>query len=267
MIKELNPWMHQPITVAAKMGFLSRNVWQNLLCPGKPCWRNQKWRKLITRGLLATSTRYNHNSKMLVLTEKGRRIAEEMKLSPVFPPIADFISHDEAVLEIAIKLESEGLISSWRSEAELKRHNFAFRISTKQKCPDLLLELAVPGQKTILAVEVEQTRKSNERYREFLSRYKTYADVDTVIVLARSQVIIEAIKRVQNQTVYPQHLRPLVFGLLQECLEDPARRSLDFNGRPVSIQDVVMTLRRKRNANAQAMSKKLHQPLHSESGT
>ena len=253
MIEDLSPWMLPPIRCAAKMGFLSRTLWNNVMAKGLPSWRNEQWSLLKSRGLFASSSRYDHGDRTLVLTDKGRRAAEELNINSVISPIGDFISHDETAAEFALRLESDGLISSWWSESEIKRDNFKYTgashtMSRKSKFPDLVIRLAIPGEANLMAVEIEKTRKSNERYNEFVNKYKGLPDIDTVIVLAESKRIIDAIKKAQIRTSFPQHLRPFVFGLINEVMKNPGQATLDFDGKSVSLESAVQSLRTKRNS-------------------
>ena len=68
------------------------------------------------------------------------------------------------VAEFVLKLEAEGIISKCSPEQELKQSNYAdIRHASKKpntwKLPDLIIELAIPGEAKLLAVEFERTRK------------------------------------------------------------------------------------------------------------
>lgn len=255
MKEPLSPWMFAPIRCAAKIGFLSRYLWNNVIAHGNLSWRNEQWRILKSLGLFTNNTRYGNEDRILVLTTEGRRISKKLGVEAVMSPFADFISHDEIAAEFALRLEAEGVISSWLTEAELKRDGLShtpISHSTfgKSKLPDLILTLAIPGETNLMAVEIEKTQKESGRYNEFVNKYKGLADIDTVIILARTQRIVEAIRRAQIRMSFPQHLRPFVFGLIDDVMKSPARALLNFDGKSVSLDGAVQTLRAKRKSDA-----------------
>lgn len=260
------PWMIAPLRCASKMGFLSRNVWNNLIASGSATWKNDKWRALVSRGYFATSQRYNDAQNLLVLTCKGRRAAEALGLEPVSPPFSDYIPHDEMILEYALKLEAEGLISGWESEQEQRQKSYKPTQGTQKKSgvskfPDLVMRLAVPGQPTLIAVELERTRKSSERYKEFVKKYLTLADIDSVIVLAQNRKIIDAIKRAVVVTTYPQHMRAFSYGLISEAMKSPALAPLKCDQKVINLESAVASILRNRNAVTQLEALKLRSKL------
>lgn len=250
------------------MGFLSRNVWNDLVASGSITWKNDKWRALLSRGYFATSQRYNNAQSILVLTYKGRRAAEALGLEPVSPPLSDHIPHDEMIIEYVLRLEAEGLISGWHSERESKQDSYKHTQGTQKKSgvskfPDLIIRLAVPGQPTLIAVEIERTRKSSERYKEFVKKYLTLADIDSVIVLAQSQKIIDTIKRAVVGTSYPQHMRPFSYGFISEAIKSPSLAPLKCDQKVINLESVVATMLRSRNAETQLEALKLRSKLRS----
>ncbi len=246
-------WMILPVECAAKMGFFSKTVWDNALPPTKKAWRYEQWRTLHHSELFTHSSRFTGAYRLVILTEKGRSLAAQMGLSPVDPPIGDFIAHDELVMEYAVRIQKDKLIESWTSEQEMKRDGFKYSRdyqegNQKIKYPDLVIKLNVPGDPTFIAVEFERSRKDNRRYDEFTNKYKRRPNIDSVIILCKTQGIIDSIKRAQVRTSYPQKIRPMVFGLIDEVMKSPGQGKLEFDERPLTLEKTVQTLREKRNS-------------------
>jgi len=243
-------WMKLPITGASKLGFVSKNAWDSVAM-AKPSWSNERWRILQESGLFSRSLRYLRMDHILVLTEIGKRIARQMNLDPVEPPNADFVYHDELVMEYVLKLESQGLIQSWVSEIELKRKYYKRSRESrgeqkKPKYPDLIVRLKVPGDPVYFAVEIEHSWKNSYRYNEFTNMYKRQAQIDSILVVCKTQKIIDAIRRAQVRTLYPQNVRPMTFGLIDEVVKSPGSGKMFLNDKPLSLESIVKSLREKR---------------------
>lgn len=242
-------WMKLPITCASKLGFVSKSAWDSV-ARAKPSWSNERWRILQTSGLFGRSLRYLRMDHVLVLTETGKRVARQMNLDPVEPPNADFLYHDGLVMEYVLKLESQDLIQSWVSEIELKRKYFKHSRESrgeqkKPKYPDLIVRLKVPGNPVYFAVEIENSWKNSHRYNEFTNMYKRQAQIDSVLVICKTQKIIDAIRRAQVRTLYPQNVRPMTFGIIEEVIASPGIGKMFLNDKPIRLESIVKSLREK----------------------
>jgi hypothetical protein len=249
----LRAWMEIPIRSAAKMGFFSKDVWDKILPPTKKPWRYEQWRTLIGSGLFKNSPRYTGEYRLIVLTEKGRSIASDLALNPVDPPGGEFVSHDELILEYVLRLHESGLIESWSSEAEIKRDDYKYSKDAdgkkqKLKYPDLVVRLNVPGTPVYVAVEFEKTRKNSSRYNDFVNKYRGRQNIDSVVILCKNQGIVAAIRRAQVRTSYPQKIRPMVFGIIDDVMKSPGQGKLDLDGKTLTIENTVKSLREKRKS-------------------
>jgi hypothetical protein len=244
-------WANLPIQCAAKMGFFSRTVWDKALVREETSWHFKQWQFLTRSGLFSRSNRFVQSRRHAILTQKGRAVAKGLGYQPVNPPTGDSFEHDELVMEFAIKLQHNSLIETWITEQELKRDMYKHTPDSEErkrrKFPDLIIRLKVPGEPAYLAVEFERTRKASQRYNEFVNRYKRRPNIDSVVVLAQNQGIINAIKMAQLRNSYPQNIRPMVFGLIAEVIQSPARGKLDFNEKVITLEQTIHKLTEQRN--------------------
>lgn len=230
------------IAFAAKAGFLSKRIWLSFFASNSTSRNNRIWRSLSMRGYF-----FPHYSSragdVLVPNRKNdlvRRIAGDAIASP---PFISQLDHDEACCRIALTLERRGIIQSFMTEAEQKRHFFgwnrSFREAKAVKFPDLLLELNCPSGKKTLAIETELSRKSPARYCAMFRSYKTKRDHDMLIFLSRSQTIFDALARAMKDVTYPTWERPVGFSSIDEWLNDPDTASINLSEGTTSLAQMT----------------------------
>lgn len=232
------------ITLAAKTGFLSKGIWLDFFANGSRSWRNAVWLSLRERGHFQPhpSTRA---CDVIVLNRKDDLVRRLVGKDIASPPYVSQLDHDEVCTRIALILERQGLIQSYMTEADQKRHffgwNTSFREAKAVKFPDLLLELNCPGGKKTLAVEVELSRKNRTRYCSIFRSYRAKRDHDMVIFLARTETIFDALSRAMKDVIFPTWERPVGFGSVDEWTKNPDSAAINLSEGSTSIAKMLAT--------------------------
>ena len=230
------------ITLAAKTGFLSKGIWLDFFAVGSRSWRSAVWLSFRERGHFRPhpSTRARD---VIVLNRKSDLVRRMVGTDFASPPYVSQLDHDEVCTRIALTLERQGVIQSYMTEADQKRHFFgwnqSFREAKSVKFPDLLLELNCPGGKKTLAIEIELSRKNRTRYCAIFRAYKTKRDHNMVVFLARSETIFDALSRAMKDVTFPTWERPVGFGSVDERIKNPGGAAISLSEGSTSIAKML----------------------------
>lgn len=230
------------VLFAAKMGFLSKPLWEEFFARWSRSQNFRNWNKLIGDEYFRF-----HDSKVLrnVLVLAPRAIAElrSRGLLTVTPPHLGQFDHDTKVARIVLGLEKENVLDGFTTEGELKKKFMVWMKTSREgksaKFPDLMLELQGAGKFKTIAIEVEQSLKSFDRYRQVMDSYANAKRVEAVVFVSDRQTIFNRLTRAMKETNYPSWERPVGFGELNEWLENPATATIHLNRGVSSIQQWV----------------------------
>lgn len=218
-------YVHGPLRVAAKSGFLTKRIWNDFFATGNRSWRFRRWQSLMVSGYFAPVPDYGFVKSAVTLTQKGKGLATALGMDPVYSPPAKNLWHDEELIRLALFLERQGWVKSWMTEQELKIGGQGQRFFQNQvramKFPDLILEWNTVPKPILWAVELERTRKEFTRYYEMIGAYKGISRIESVLIITATQSIEAAIKKAQAKMNYPQRERPMFFASLSDIIESP----------------------------------------------
>jgi len=230
------------IAFAAKSGFLSRQLWLDFFAKGAKSWKNKVWRSFTERGYfrLHPSSRAGD---VLVPNRKNEMVRRMVGEAVASPPYISQLDHDETCSRIALTLERQGVIQSYMTEAEQKRHFFgwnrSFRDAAAVKFPDLLLELSGPKGKKLVAIEVELSKKSPKRYCAIFRAYSRKPGHDLLVYLARSETIFDALSRAMKEVRFPTWEHAVGFSLVDDWLNDPGCAAINLSEGKTSLAQIV----------------------------
>lgn len=228
-----------PLRVAAQAGFLTKRIWLEYFSTGNRVWRCRRWKALLELGLFDPVPDYGFVGSVLCLSPRGRNEALRLGMDPVFQPRAKNLWHDEELIRLALFLERQGWIKSWRTEQALKSSAAAEPLLgpgvPARKYPDLLIEWKTPRKPVFWAVELERTRKVLSRYYEMVGAYKGLSAIDTVLIIVAAPSIESNIQKAQARMGYPDHSRPMVFANLSEIAARPADCELRHKTRRITL--------------------------------
>jgi hypothetical protein len=112
--------------------------------------------------------------------------------------------HDLKLQKIREVLEQSPIVSNYIPEHTLKRKfqkkNGPFEInSEKLKIPDALFTLKTPNETLQIALELECSRKSKARYRNFFKKLSQLKYIDSVFVLYEDGIIKELLMEILKE--------------------------------------------------------------------
>ncbi len=227
------------ILFAAKTGFLSKPLWHEFFAQRSRAQNARIWNNLMDQGYFRS-----HPSKMLrnvlVLAPKALEVLQKQGLVAVTHPHISLFDHDEKVARIALCLEKASVVNDFTTEAELKKKFMLWMKTAPEgkstKFPDLILDLRGTGQFQRVAIEVEQSLKSLERYKSVMNSYANAKTIQAVIFISDQQTIFNRIGRAMTAVHYPSWERPVGFGLMNEWLKSPDTANIHLSRGVASIR-------------------------------
>jgi hypothetical protein len=230
---------NREILFTAKMGFLSKALWLKFFTKRSSSRNSRLWNRFIEDEYFKP-----HSSKMLpdvlVLGDRSIKDLEKTGVLSVTKPHLGQFDHDEKVADILLSLERNKALRSYTTEAELKRKNWLWMKVTQDgrdtKLPDLTLELSGSAKFCKVALEIEQSKKSFDRYKKVMNSYATRKEIDVVIFIANQQSIFNSLSRAMKEVSYPSWERPIGFGELEAWLKDPLRAPIYLSRATESIE-------------------------------
>ena len=229
------------IRFAAKMGFLTKSMWDEFFGTESRSWRSRQWRALLEEKFFL-----HHPSaiaKDVIVPNAGHKIVQQLVGNEVSTaPYAGHIGHDEILSKILIRLIRSKTISDFTSEAELKhRHQDDRHWNVRQerlKFPDAILDVSGEGSLRNMALEIELTAKCQKRYRKIFDTYQDRKQIQAVVFVINSSGIFKALTKAIKDSHYPDWTKPVGFGRVDEWLTDPENAPIRFRELTTSLKDL-----------------------------
>lgn len=228
------------ISFAAKTGFLSKTLWHEFFTTRSRSRNSRVWHRFVQDGYFRP-----HESKMLpdvlVLGNRSLCELERRGIMAVTKPHPGQFDHDEKAAYIILSLERENVLDGFATEAELKRKNWLWMKTTRDskdaKFPDLTLELSVASKFRKVALEIEQSKKSFDRYKKVMNSYAASKGIDVIVFISNQQTIFNSISRAMKDVSYPSWERPVGFGEMEAWLKNPLTAPIYLSRGVSSIQE------------------------------
>lgn len=225
---------------AAKTGFLSKALWQKFFTTRSSSRNSRVWHQFVKDEYFRP-----HDSKMLpdVLVLGGRALKEleQRGIVAVTKPHLGQFDHDEKTANIVLSLEREKILDGYTTEAELKKKFWLWVKTTHEgkdsKFPDLTLELSRPAKFRKVAIEIEQSKKSFERYKKVMNSYANSKDIEVIIFISNQQSIFNCLARAMKEVNYPSWERPVGFGEMDSWLKNPLTAPIYLSRSVSSIRE------------------------------
>ncbi len=150
------------------------------------------------------------------------------------------LEHDTTLTELRLRLESSGIVTSWRTEQSMRRQmpksqdRFA-----PDLCPDAIVAVRTPSGFEGVGLELELSGKNASRYAKVFSAYgwrrKYFAIWYVVETESLGRMLERAWTKANSHIVRPQ------FGwiLLKEVIEDPLNLNLSVGGKKIKLNSVI----------------------------
>lgn len=198
------------VNFAARFGFLTKDIFFEHLCRNRKSQQYQHWKSLTESGLFFPSIR---QQGLCYLSHKGKKLAQYQAA----PNKSLYVlSHEIIVANILFELESTGLlVDSW-TEFELATDPYEacllLGLKRIDKLPDLLVDLKGRNKTLRIAIEVENTLKSKERYHRIGYSYLNMKNVSLVIYCCSKLSIQRTVRKIFSDSIFfKEQKSPITF--------------------------------------------------------
>lgn len=179
--------------------------------------------------------------EVLVLAPKAITELQKLGVVPVTPPHLGLYEHDVKVSQVILGLEKDKVVDRYTTEAELKKRFMVWMKTTHEgksaKFPDLTVELKEPKNFRKVAIEIEQSLKNFDRYKQIMNNYASAKPIEAVIFVSDQQAVFNRISRAMKETNYPSWERPVGFGEMNEWLKNPTTAPIYLSRGTSSIRE------------------------------
>jgi hypothetical protein len=220
-----------------KFGFLTQDVFFEFLCQRSRSRKYSNWSRLLESGLFNQS---KSNSKILYLSKMGfaRVGSRAVKSRSPF-----FIRHDTYVAKVLLELEkTKCVLRSW-TEAELRTDPWQTLeiLGSKNidKLPDLVVDLQGSNGFVRVAVEIEASRKSKEKYQRISLAYLGLTRINLVVFICEDRTLEDLIRRLFSSPVYLKAEKSPVTLLLEDFEKDRLQSTVRLQDRNFKFLDLL----------------------------
>jgi hypothetical protein len=179
--------LQHSINFAARFGFLTKDIFFEQLCHKKKSQQYFHWGKLINDGYFFQSKKL---PGLIYLTPRGKRLTQ----FPIAPHKNLYsLSHDIIVANIFLQLEATGKLHKSWTEFELSKDPYQtcllLGVKRIEKLPDLLVDLKSASKTVRIAIEIENTLKTKDRYYRISQNYLSMCNVSLLLYGCSSTAI------------------------------------------------------------------------------
>lgn len=202
--------LQNSINFAARFGFLTKEIFFEQVCQKKKSQQYVHWGKLISDGYFFRSTKLPN---LLYLTPRGKRLAQ-FSVAPHKSLYS--LNHDIMVANTFLQLEATGKIKSSWTEFELSKDQYQtcllLGVKRLEKLPDLLVDLKGTSKTIRIAIEIENTLKTKDRYYRISQNYLAMNNVKLIVYGCSSTTIEVSVKAVFSDSQFLREQKtPITF--------------------------------------------------------
>lgn len=226
------------IKYAKKFGFISKSFFWDHFCKKSKTNNFRYWNAFLSCGafvpykeLQGTEEYYYLNLKSVLANKDA--IESVGKRTPLY------LYHDEQVMRFIYSLDSKNLIKNFWTELELRSNRTSsYKIlgGTPSKVPDLVFDLNSSGEIFRTALEIEITRKSNDRYFKNFLNYSSLSNLDFVLYGTSHERTHLAIKNEVSKGYFGGLSKKMGFYSIADFQIKSASCDLEFNSRKIPIE-------------------------------
>lgn len=226
------------VIYAKKFGFISKSFFWDHFCKKSKTNNFRYWNAFLNCGAFLPYREFQGGEEYYYLNLKSVLVNKDTlesvgKRSPLY------LYHDEQVMRLIYALENENLIKSFWTELELKSNrdaSFKFLGGTPSKVPDLVFDLNCHGEIFCTALEVEITRKSNDRYFKSFVGYSSLKNLDFILYGASLERTILALKNESAKGYFGDLPKKMGFYSINEFQSKSCSCDLEINSRKIPLE-------------------------------
>ena len=231
------------LTLAIKIGFLTRRLWDEFFAEGSKSRQSKKWKGLVRSELFLP-----HPSPLVkdvvIPNPKNSLVKELSGHAQLGVPFMAQLEHDETMARILIRLERSKVIQSFRTELEQKRQEPDERKGAsrkeRRKFPDAILTIDSPKGIIEVALELELNTKSQKRYRLIFENYARKSNLKTVVFITGGRSIFRSIRKAEKEMQRMGFFSSVAYSELKPWEENPIHAPFRFDGYSSSLAKMMI---------------------------
>ncbi len=179
--------------LTARFGFLTQDIFFNHLCDKSLRQKYVYWAMLTEEGWFVRSSQ---NPQVLYLSSKSRKTLG-FDYSPA--RALQYVEHDSYSIHFYLLLKSMGIVKdSWTDGDLIHSPSDSYEILGTEiisKIPDLILDFKMGSDILRVAIEIENNRKSRNRYAQIALAYLSMKRIDLIIFGCATTAIASEVQR------------------------------------------------------------------------
>lgn len=229
--------LSKAIYYTKKFGFMSKAFYWECLTPPGQSTKYRYWEMFLDSNYFLPYRELRQSGEYFYLNLKALR-GTDQSLEPVGKRTPLYFYHDEKIMRIMIALESAGLVARFWTEQELRIDRmltFDLLGGDSAKLPDVVFDLKSQGTPFRSAIEIETTRKSNDRYYHGLLNYTALRRLDLLVYGVDQKRIADALKNELSRSFFNSLHKKSAFYSIPEFEQQGLESPLELNLQQISI--------------------------------
>lgn len=223
---------------AARFGFITRALFFEYLCSFQRSLQYRFWAQLQKEGLIAPA---KTNGEGFYLTKNGRASCRG-KAIPARSIY--FIEHDTLVAELLLVIQQSGLVLRYWTERDLKSD---FQLSYEvlgservSKYPDLVLDMKSANGSLKIAIEVERSQKSRDRYNQLAMSCVGANRIGLFVFACENKAVSAAIARAFQGEYFERAAKIPATLLLSDFAKQRSDTVVSFMDRRLTLKKLLL---------------------------
>jgi len=220
-----------------KFGFISKSFFWKYLSPTPRSTKYYYWDRFLKSKFFIPYREIEESSEFFYLnSRKSNSVIDGNETVSRRSPYYFF--HDDKVMRIIHLLTVNGFVKKYWTEQELKSNRpLALDLlgGDYTKLPDLVFDLNISNQEFRVALEVEITRKSNDRYLRSFLGYSSFRNVDLILFANQQSRITNALKEILSKRLFDDSTRKFGFFDLVGFNQNHLATDLEINSKTIPL--------------------------------
>ncbi|MBL7554191.1 MAG: hypothetical protein JNM24_00090 [Bdellovibrionaceae bacterium] len=232
------------VIYAKKFGFISRSFFWDYLTPTPRSTKYYYWDFFLKSKFFNPYLEIEESSEFFYLNSKKSNSTND-GIETVSRRSPYYFFHDDKVMRIVHLLTINGFVKNYWTEQELKSNRpLALDLlgGDYTKLPDLVFDLNISNQEFRVALEVEITRKSNERYLRSFLGYSSFRNVDLILFANQQSRITNALKEILSNRLFDDFTRKFGFFDLVDFAQKQLAADLEINSKTIPLDQFFRNL-------------------------
>lgn len=242
-------YVQKALLVIAKLGYFRKEFFFKYLSPDSRSTKFRNWGILIRKDYLEPYKRSFIGEDVYKLSRRGKKLLASAGVGFVSPAHPLHFEHDDHAANLILSLTKQDCIKdAWQTENELRRYqkteNLILFGGQVEKLPDLIFDIPIGEQTFRVAVEVERTRKSQDRYESFVHGYMKTTGINLVLVIYNQKSTFDLISSAIKRFNYPMNERPIAFSKISDLKSHEINFPILVGARVLSLQEYISNLQK-----------------------